>query len=111
LFQIGDRARDDAERIDAEREKRDGELRPRRHLAADAHRPLDGAGLHDDTADHAENRGMIRILRRRKPRVFPIDDERVLRQVVGADGEEVDLGRQIGDQLDRGRRLEHGAVA
>ena len=47
----------------------------------------------------------------RHPRVVAIERERVLRQIVGADRDEIDTRREMVEESDRRGRLDHHAEA
>ena len=59
--------------------------------------------------DHPQNRRMQRLVQPRHALVGAIDGQAVLNQIVGADGEEVDLARQQIGRVRRGRNLDHDA--
>ena len=59
--------------------------------------------------DQPQHRRMQRVEPRRELRVPAVHRERVLREVVGADREEVDVPRERVGEHGRGRRLDHDA--
>ena len=63
----------------------------------------------DGHLDGAQHSGMVRVEERLQLCVLAVQSAGVLGQVVGADGEEVALLRQLVRDEDGGRRLDHGA--
>jgi hypothetical protein len=78
--------------------------------AADAHQPLMGVRAVNGLRDQPQHRGVQRIDLRRELRMAAIHRERVLREVVGADGEEVRLGGKGVRHHGHGGHLHHDAA-
>ena len=91
-FTAGNRRQADAELVHAEADEDRHGVRVAGDAAADADQPLVGVRALDGLRDEAQHRGIQRIDLRRELRVAAIHRERVLREVVGADGEEIGFG-------------------
>ena len=83
--------------------------RIRRHLAADRHRNAAAHGAAPHLPQQAQHRRVQRLVAIGHALVGAIDRQRVLDEIVGADGEEVDLAREQRRGERRRRHLDHDA--
>lgn len=103
--------RGDGKLVHAQTQERFGQRFVCGKLTADA----DGAArlmrAFDGLPDRAQNGRVVRVAERGQIRVLPVHGQQILRQIVRADGEEVDLARKLAAHEHGGRRLDHHADA
>ncbi len=95
----------------AHAEQQLGVQRVARHLAANRHRQAEARAAGDGAGDELEHRGVERVVEVRDGLVRAVDRQRVLDEVVGADGQE---GQPADEHAERERgsgNLDHAADA
>ena len=104
-----DAGRGDGQLVHAQAQEGLRQTLVRGQLAADA----DTAALQMRIAhrflDRAQHSGVMRVAERRERRILPVHGQQVLRQIVRANGEEVDLPRKLPAHKDGRGRLDHDA--
>ena len=108
-FDRRDRGEADAQRIHAESEEQRHSPRVARDTAANTRpSPVRVSARHAER-DEAQHRRIQRIHLRRELRMAPIHRQRVLREVIGADGEKVRLPGKLRGEEGRRRDFHHDA--
>ncbi|PAV93009.1 hypothetical protein WR25_01598 [Diploscapter pachys] len=106
-----DRGGGNRQAVDAQADQRHRLHRPPAHLAAHPQVDARFAAWPDDARQEAQDRWAQPVIAFGEPRVGAIGGKQELRQVVGADRQEVEIGQQQVELLGERGHFQHRAIA